>query len=175
MKYLVYLLIVGFVFWIGSEVLEIIQSGYSPAVYYMTAVYHILAGIGIWSLHLLQAPKKNTLSLVGALMISASYFALAYFPIQVMHSGLSVSAFISATPIYKIPGLISLVGFILFGMSIIRTKYYPTWTGLIIIAGTIVYAVAIAMKLQLMVNINNIILSIAIIYMGIFGLGSSEE
>ena len=175
MKYLIYLLIGGFTLWAGSEILELIQGGYSPAVYYMTAAYHLLAGFGIWGLHLLQAGKKNSLSTVGTLLISITYFALAYFPIQVMHSGLSVSAFIAANPIYKIPGLISLVGFILFGLSMIRTKYFPRWTGVIFIVGTIIYAVAMTMKFQLIVNVNNIVLSTTIIYMGIFGLSNSSK
>ena len=43
MKYLLHAAILGFSFWIGSELLEIIQGGYSPTVYYLTAVYHLLA------------------------------------------------------------------------------------------------------------------------------------
>ncbi|MCB0555834.1 MAG: hypothetical protein KDD02_19965 [Phaeodactylibacter sp.] len=175
MKYLLYLLISGFALWIGSEILEIIQGGYSPAVYYMTAAYHILAGFGIWSLHLLQAGKKNNVSLTATILISLTYFALAYFPIQVMQSGLSVSAFIAANPIYKIPGLISLAGFVLFGLAIIKTRYFPAWTGVAIILCTIIYGIAMAKQLQLVVNINNIILSIVIIYIGVLGIGNRNN
>lgn len=171
MKFLVFIAILGFAFWIGSEIIEIVEAGYNSAVYYMTSAYHILAGFGIWGLHLLQSRLRNNLSLTGTALISITYFALAYFPIQVMYSGLSVSEFIMANPIYKIPGFISLIGFIIFGIAVIRTKYFPTWAGVIIILGTIIYAIAMAAKLQIIVNINNIILSMTIIYMSILGLG----
>ena len=64
----------------------------------MTSVYHILAGFGIWGLHLSQSRSKNKLSLVGTVLISITYFALAYFPIQVMNSGLTVSDYITQNP-----------------------------------------------------------------------------
>lgn len=170
MKYLLYTAILAFTLWLGSELIEIIQDGYTSTVFYMTSAYHILAGFGIWGIHQLQSKKKNFLSSTGVLLISSTYFALAYFPIQVMNSGLSVSEFIGINPIYKIPGLINLVGFIVFGTAVIRTKYFPAWTGIFIILGTLIYAIAIALKFPIVVNINNMILSITIIYMCIFGL-----
>lgn len=175
MKYLIYIVILAFLIWIASEVIEMIIGGYNPTVFFLTSAYHILAGSGIWAVHRLQAQKKNTLSAIGTAMISITYFALAYFPIQVMHSGLSVSDFIAATPVYKIPGLVSLVGFIILGISILKTKYFPPWTGFVIILGTIIYALAMSRQLQLVVNINNVIISSAIIYMAIFGYGRLDQ
>ena len=54
MKYLLYAGIFGFTFWMISEVMEIV-NGYNPTVYYLTSVYHFLAGFGIWGLHNAQA------------------------------------------------------------------------------------------------------------------------
>lgn len=170
MKTLLYTLITGFILWIGSEILEIIEGGYTPAVYYMTAGYHVLSGFGIWSLHLLQTPKKNQLSFISAGLISATYFALSYFPIQVLNSGMSVNEFLAHAPLYKFAGGLSLLGFILFGISVIRTKYFPIWTGIVLIAGTLVYAIAMINQFSLVVNLNNILLSVTVLYMCSSGL-----
>ena len=170
MKYLIYIAILGFVTWIVSELIEIVEGGYNSTVYYLTSVYHIFAGFGIWGLHLLQSQKKNTISLISVVLISLTYFSLGYFPIQVMNAGLSISEFIIQNPLYKIPGIISLIGFVLFGYAIIRTKYFPNWTGLVLIFGTIIYAISMALEFQIVVNINNIILSGTIIYMCFYGL-----
>jgi len=170
MIYLIYIAILGFTVWIVSEIMEIIKGRHDSTVYYMTSAYHILAGVGIWGLHLLQSNSANKLSLIGTLFISITYFALAYFPIQVMNSRVSVSEFIETHPIYKVFGIASLIGFIIFGIAIIRIGHFPAWTGVLIILGTIIYALAMAKKIQIVVNINNIIISATIFYMCIFGL-----
>jgi hypothetical protein len=169
MKYLLFAAILGYLCWIGSEVVEIAQGGYNSTVYYLTAAFHFFAGFGIWGLHFLQNRSKNTLSAAGTVMISLSYLALAYLPIQVMHSGLSNLEFIEANPIYKIPAMINVVGMIVFGIAVIRAKFFPAWTGVIIIFGSIIFAVAMTKGLQVIANINNIIISMTIIYMCILG------
>ena len=52
-------------FWLISEIIEIIEGGHNSTVYYMTSVYHILAGFAIWGLHLLQSHLVINLSLIG--------------------------------------------------------------------------------------------------------------
>lgn len=169
MNYLVYAAILGYACWLGSELVEIAQGGYTPTVYYLTAAFHAFAGIGIWGVHFLQARAKNTLSAVGTTMASLSYLSLIYLPIQVMHSGLSASEFRAANPVYMIPGMINVVGLILFGIAVVRTKFFPAWTGVIIISGIILFAAAMTQGLHLVANINNILLSSTIIYMCIWG------
>lgn len=163
-------LISGFLLWVGSELLEIIEGGYTPAVYYMTSGYHLLAGFGIWALHMLQSQQGNRLSAISVALISVTYFTLSYFPIQVLNSGLSVSEFLTEAPLYKLAGGLSLLGFILFGISVIRSKHFPVWTGIVLILGTLIYAFAMSMQLSLIVNINNIVLSVTVLYMCFSGL-----
>ena len=170
MNYFIYIAILGFTFWIVSEILEILEGGHNSTVYYLTSAYHILAGIGIWGLHTLQSPIALNLSFIGTICISITYFALAYFPLQVMRSKVSVSEFLQAHPIYKVPGMISLLGFILFGIAVIRIGFFPVWTGVIIILGTIIFAVAMVKQKHLIVNTTNIFIAANIIYMCIFGL-----
>lgn len=169
MKYLIYAAILGYSCWIGSELVEIARGGYNSTVYYLTAAFHLFAGLGIWGLHFLQSRPKNTLSTAGTAMISLSYLALTYLPIQVIHSGLSNLAFIEANPIYKIPAMINVAGMIVFGIAVIRAKFFPAWTGVILILGILVFVVAMTNGFQIVANINNIVLSATIIYMCILG------
>jgi len=170
MNYLIYIAILAFIIWIVSEIIEIKESGHNSTVYCLTSAYHILAGLGIWGLHLRQSRSVNDLSFIGTVLISLTYLALAYFPIQVMRSEGSVSEFIKAHPIYKIPGFISLIGFIVFGIAVIKIGFFPAWTGIVIILASIIYPIAMLRKNHLVVNINNIIIAINIIYMSFFGL-----
>jgi hypothetical protein len=178
MKYLVYVFILGSTLWIISEIIEL-QGGYNSSVYYLTAAFHILAGFGIWGLHLLQSKKKNIISLVGSAIISISYLSLGYFPIQVMNSGLSVSGFFAHNPVYNISGFAFLIGHIIFGIAVLRTKYFPNWTGLMVMLGATIttgiytyeiLTVSVPMSLQMVLNINDIIFAATMIYMCFFGL-----
>jgi len=175
MKYLIYAAILGYTSWIVSEMVEIAQGGYNATVYYLTAAFHLFAGIGIWGLHFLQSRKQNTLSAVATVMVSFTYLALTYLPIQVMHSGLSGLEFAAANPVYKIPGMINVIGLVVFGIAVIRTKFFPVWTGAIIILGGIIFAVAMTQGFQLIANINNIILATTIIYMCMLGYQGLQQ
>lgn len=169
-KYLLSAAILGYMCWMVSEVVEIIHGGFNPTVYYLTSAFHLFAGIGIWGLHLVQNQSKKSLSATGTLMISLSYLVLVYLPIQVMNSGLSGKEFVDASPIYMLPGIINVFGLILFGIAVIRAKFFPAWTGVIIIMGSIIFFVAMTNGFQIIANINNITLSITLVYMCLVGL-----
>jgi len=169
MKYLLIAAVLGYLCWMISEVVEIIHGGFNPTVYYLTAAFHLFSGIGIWGLHLVQYRSKNTLSLIGTVMVSLSYLSLVYLPIQVLHSGLSGVEFVELNPMYKIPAFVNVTGLILFGIAVIRSKFYPMWTGAFIIVGSIIFLTAMMNGFQTVANINNITLSATIIYMCIVG------
>lgn len=111
----------------------------------------------------------NQWELLGTVMISLSYLALVYLPIQVMQSGLSGTAFVEVNPMYMIPGFINVVGLILFGIAVISAKFFPAWTGAIIMSGSIIFIVAMTNGFQVVANINNITLSMTLIYMCVLG------
>lgn len=174
-KYLLFAAILGYLCWMVSEVVEIIHGGFNSTVYYLTAAFHLFAGIGIWGLHFVQNQSKKTLSATGTVMISLSYLALVHLPIQVMHSGLSGTAFVEANPMYIIPGFINVFGLILFGIAVIRAKFFPAWTGAIIIIGSIIFFVAMTNGFQIVANINNITLSMTLIYMCLLGFRQLQK
>ncbi|GMQ24646.1 hypothetical protein Aoki45_13280 [Algoriphagus sp. oki45] len=170
MKYFLYAGILGFSFWLVSEVMEMIE-GYTPTVYYLTAGYHFLAGIGIWGLHKAQSPGKNPLSQLGALLALIAYLGLTFFPIQVMNSGMSIPEFLEAKPLYKVPGAVWFVGMILFGISVRNTRFFPSWTPLVFISGTLLFTAGPLLGLPtLLVNCTNSLFAITVIYMCLFGL-----
>ncbi|HUF03012.1 MAG TPA: hypothetical protein VMM38_02445 [Aridibacter sp.] len=171
MRYLLYTAILGFGCWTVSEVLEIVQGGYSPAVYYLTAAYHVLAGLGIWGLYKRQTPQKNVFNLASTAIASVAYLSFTRFPIQVMRSGLSMADFVNANPIYKIGGLVWFVGMLLFSVSVFRTGYFPRWTGVIMVIGTVSFvATPLLGWPTLLVNVTNIIFAVTVIYISILGL-----
>lgn len=172
MKYLLYAGIFGFTFWMISEVMEIV-NGYNPTVYYLTSVYHFLAGFGIWGLHKAQADSKNKLSTTGALITLIAYLGLTFFPIQVMNSGLDFPGFLAAHPLYKIPGAFWFLGMILFAISLLRAKYFPLWTAIVFILGTIMFtATPLLGWPTILVNCTNIAFSLTVIYLCIFSLNN---
>jgi hypothetical protein len=171
MKYLIYSAILGFGLWMGSEILEIIQGGYSPVVYYLTSGYHFFAGFGIWGLYKKQTQVKNTFNTVSALIASIAYLALTFFPIQVMNSGLTMAGFLELHPMYKLAGGIWFLGMLLFGISVLRTAYFPRWSGIIVLAGTVIFtAVPILGWPMIVVNVSNIVFSFSVIYISIRSL-----
>jgi hypothetical protein len=170
MKYLLYAGILGFSFWMISEAMEMVH-GYNPIVYYLTSGYHFLAGFGIWGLHKVQADNKNRLSKIGAFITLIAYVGLTFFPIQVMNSGLDFPEFLEANPLYKVPGGFWFLGMILFGISLIRTKYFPLWSALVFIIGTIMFtATPLLGWPTVLVNCTNMVLSLTAIYLCISGL-----
>jgi peptidoglycan/LPS O-acetylase OafA/YrhL len=180
MKWLLYVTILGFIIWIITEIIEF-TVGYNRPDYYLTSAFHVLGAFGIWGLHLAQSRRRrNIVSLVGTTLISISFVSIIYFPIQVMHSGLTYpEAFLEHHRVYTIPLAGFAIGFIIFSIAVLRTKYFPNWTGWVVILGAIIMTGiytyesvgdATSKTLHRVLNINDIIFSIAIIYMCLFGL-----
>ena len=171
MKYLLYAAILGYSCWMLSEVFEIVQGGYNPTVYYLTASYHFFAGLGIWGLHKKQMRRRDIVFSIGALVTAVTFMILTVFPIQVMNSGLPMAEFTDANPEFKIIGLLWFIGMITFGIGVVRMGYYPAWSGYVIILGTILFiAVPLSGSPLIYANISNILFSITLIYMSILAL-----
>lgn len=87
--------------------------------------------------------------------------------------GLSFPEFIAANPLYKIPGGFWFLGMILFGISLFMTKYFPSWTAVVFIIGTVMFtATPLLGWPTILVNCTNIVLSLTVIYMCVFGLNN---
>lgn len=144
MRIFLYIATLGYVAWIGSEIAELLAQGYTPTVFLLTAIYHLLAGLGIWGLHRAQAQSAGKLSLVGATLISLSFLALIYFPLGAMQAGLTPPEYASTRPLFQLVGLMNIFGFILFGIAIYRARIFPRWTGPMLAIGNLLFAALLA-------------------------------
>ena len=165
MRYFLYIAAIGYLSWIASEVAELLAQGYTPIVFILTAVYHLLVGIGIWGLHAAQMPRAGKLSAAGVALISLSFLVLVYFPIGAMQAGLTPPEFANVNPFFQLVGLINILGFILFGVAIYRAGVFPKWVGPVIASGNILFAVLLASGGGKPLNIVSIGLAIIMLWM----------
>ena len=165
MRYFLYIASMGYLSWIGSEVAELLATGYTPLVFVLTAVYHLLVGIGIWGLHAAQMHNANKLSAAGAALILLSFLALVYFPIGAMQAGLTPQGYAFVNPFFQIVGMINIAGFILFGVAMYRAGVFPKWAGPVIAIGNILFGALLATGGGRLLNFVSIGLALIILWM----------
>ena len=171
MRYLLYAVIFGFACWMVSDIIELVQVGRGPSVYYLTAAYHVFAGVGLWGLYKAQTSGRNVFNFVSTALASLTYLALTLFPLQVLWSGLSMVEYMDAHPLYKLLGLVWFIGILLFSITVIRSGYFPKWAGIVMVIGFAIFATGGPLAVpMILININTVILSAVVIYLGFFGL-----
>ncbi|MEM7701028.1 MAG: hypothetical protein AAF251_03745 [Pseudomonadota bacterium] len=174
MRYFLYTAFIGYFSWIGSEVAELWANGYTPLVFVLTAIYHLLAGIGIWGLHAAQMRGADKLSAIGTVLISLSFLVLVYFPIGAMQAGLTPQDYAFANPLFQLVGTINIAGFILFGVAIYRAGVFSKWVGPVIAIGNILFAVLLATGGGKLLNFVSIGLAMIILWMIKFALSQEH-
>lgn len=134
MKNLVYALIIGCVFMIASQSIEIMSANQTIPGTALNIIAFIFFAVGGWSLHKMQSRNgKNILSFVGILLITIATFSISAVSIQVIQSIQNGTAFdFTTSPFFMFGGIAITLGVILFGISIIRSKVFPAWTGIAI-------------------------------------------
>ena len=95
----------------------------------------ILLLSGLPGLHVKQSGRAGPLGIIGIAMIFASCFgfiacSLLLFP-PAINSG-------QYDGLYNASNLLSIVGYILLGIVIVRAKIFPRWTGIVLIVTSIV-------------------------------------
>ncbi|MEN1729050.1 MAG: hypothetical protein AAGJ52_11480, partial [Pseudomonadota bacterium] len=76
----------------------------------------------------------------------------------------------------KIAALATLIGTVLFGIEIIRTSIYPSWTGVLLILCPVVFAVAMSRGLSpLLVIAVNLLQSLAWLTLGVLALRGADR
>lgn len=176
MKALLYAAILGFACWMVSDIIELVQAGRGPAVYYLTAAYHVFAGLGVWGLYKAQTPDKNVFNLASTALASVTYLAFTLFPLQILWSGLSMAEYVQVHPLYKLLGFVWLIGVLLFSVSVLRSGYFPKWAGLAMVVGFVTFTVGgqLAAFPMILLNINTIVLSAVVIYLSTLALRSDR-
>lgn len=178
MRALLFAAIIGAGLWILTEFLEMASAnGSTPLSLWLTTLWHPIIALGFWGLHKCQAPERNLLSLVGASMLIISFIAFAPVSLMILNSPINTfSEFLQENPIYTIFGLLSLIGYILFGVSIIRTRFYPSWMGFVLLLAVLLSMVQNFGKLaEVWQHVAFISVSLVVILMGLFGLQNQSK
>lgn len=134
MKNLIYALIIGCVFMIISQSIEIMSVNQTIPGTTLNIIAFIFFAVGGWSLHRMQSQnEKNALSFVGIVLITIATFSISVVCFQVIKSLQSGDNFdFTTSPFFMFGGITITLGVILFGISIIRSKVFPSWTGVAI-------------------------------------------
>jgi hypothetical protein len=136
-----FVLIAAAVTWIISEAMELAAGGRTTSTLYLTAVFHLLMGIGIWGAYMAQAVPRHRASLVGAAMTSLGYLVLVYPPLAISTSPLmTISEFMATNAPFRIAGFLAVSGTVILGVAFLRAREYPVWTGIALVLCPIAFA-----------------------------------
>ncbi len=178
MKNLLYAAIFGAGLWIITEIIEMGSSaGATSLSLWLTTLWHPILAIGFWGLHKVQSPGKNMLSTIGAILIIVTL--LAFAPVSMIIMSTSVSSFaefMQQYPIYQVFGVLSLMGYIFFGISILRTRFYPSWMGFALMLSVLLAMVQTFGQLaEVLQHVAFMATSIVIINLALFGIRSINK
>lgn len=170
MKILLWFAIAGFGVWAVSDILEAIEGARTPTVYYLTAIYHALAAIGVWGIHRVQSDTGWNLSTFATAMQSLGLAIVIVLPIQILHSGMEPAEFALQNPHFVAGGLLNVLGMIVLGIAIWRCAVFPRWTAVAIPVGAVLFITMGVADAGLLANIANVCLAAVFVYLAFFGL-----
>lgn len=167
---LLYACLFGALGWLISEIMELAGGGFTAASLLVSSITFILLGIGWWGLHLSQT-SGNTLSMIGTVLISLAFILFGVISLQMRGEGVATDAEVAPGTMFMIAAGSMVLGGIIFGISILRIGYFPSWTGIVLI---ILMALAVVVPLAnlsgIIQNVSNMLLSAMLIFMGYLGL-----
>jgi len=171
---LAYLLIAAGGCWVLSEGLEVLSGGRNSLTLWLTAAFHLLIASGIWGAYAGQSGGRSGLSRLAAGTASLGYLILVYPPVAVSQApSMTIGDFMSANPFFGIAGVLATLGIILFGISVLRYKSYPLWTGVVLIISPVIFAAIMMSEGPEPIGIAaNVVEGIALIAMGKYALRS---
>ena len=170
LKILLWFAIAGFGVWALSDILEAVEGARTPTVYYLTAIYHALAAIGVWGIHRVHSDNGWNLSTLATVMQSLGLAIVIVLPIQILHSGMEPGEFASQNPHFVAGGLLNVLGMIVLGVAIWRCAVFPRWTAFAIPIGAVLFITLGVADAGFVANIANVCLAAVFVYLAIFGL-----
>ena len=179
MKFLSLMLIVAAFLWAASELLEWASSGRTTVSLVLTAAFHQLMVFGIWGACLGREPRRGPLALLGALLVSIGYLVMVYPPLAVVSDpSLTIEVFMDARPLFKVFSNQSMlkiaVATVLFGVSILRSRQDPVWTGMVLVAGPLTFAgMMLASGSEDVARFANLVTAAALIVIGMRSMRGS--
>lgn len=175
MKALLLSALLGFSCWLISDLIELVSGEYGAAVVYLTSLFHLLVGIGIWGLYSAIVSGRQRLLLISTAMVSVGHLGLAALPLQVHWSGQSLMLILGAHPIYIALLVMWSVGMLSFCVSVIQADHQPTWIGWLMLIGYSMVIVGRPLNMaKPVVNLATIVLSVALILLCVLNLRPSH-
>lgn len=157
----------GYACWWVSDVIELLTGTYSSVVVYLTALFHLLVGIGIWGLAAALAGKGRRLLWASTLLVSLGHLSLTVLALHVHWSGLESRLVIGSHPLYLIPLLLWSLGVIVFSGRLVCLPWLPAWMGWTLLAGFSLIILSRPLGWPMpAINLITIALSSALLYLG---------
>jgi hypothetical protein len=127
-----------------SDVLELLQGGFSTTQLLITYVAEAAIPLFVIGLYAVQQPHIGRLGLLGAVGYAYTY---------VFFTGTVLLALVNKSPDWAtladdlgpwvtVHGLFMLVAGSAFGVAVVRARVLPRWTGVLLLAGVILVALA---------------------------------
>lgn len=170
---LLYACIFGAMGWLVSEIMELAGGGFTSASLLVSAITFFLLAIGWWGLHLSQTSESSgdTLSMIGTALVSLGFVLFGVIALQMMGLEEVVERELASSTLFLVASGSAVLGGILFGISILRLRYFPNWTGIVLL---VLMAAAIIIPLAgvsgIALHVGNMLLSFMLIFMGYLGL-----
>lgn len=177
MKILPVLLIAAALCWIASDLIELLAGGRTSASLWLTAAFHQLMVFGVWGAYLGADRRRGLIALLGSVLVSVGYLVMVYPPLAVVGDpALTIEAFMDANPGFKVAGLAAVFGKVLFGVSILRTRLDPLWTGLTLVIGPLAFAGVMLADGPVTIAIAaNLFVAVALLLIGVRAFQPSES
>jgi hypothetical protein len=135
MKPLLIAAIIGYGCWLISDLIELLTGEYGSPVVYLTALFHLFGGVGIWGLCLALSPERRPLALISTSLVSIGHLGLAPLPLHVHWAGQGLMLILGEHSIYVLLLLGWSIGILAFSVSVIRSPRVPTWIGWCMLIG----------------------------------------
>jgi hypothetical protein len=128
----------------ASDLIEFGQGGFSTFQLALTYAAEAAIPLFVIGLYAVQRPRIGTLGLVGALAYAYSYVfftsTVVYALLQGTKDWSSLNKQMGAW--ITVHGIVMVVAGLSFGFAVIKARVLPRWTGLALMAGVVLVAVA---------------------------------
>ena len=160
-----WVLMAGALVWALSEILELLQGGFTLLNSSVSALAFLLIGIGIWALW--RPSAQSRIGQAGVILLSAGMALFAIVAVQAASSGITSDAEMAGTPIFLAAGALVSVGALLLAGWLIAASPYPKWVGAVLLAATLfTLAVAFVPAIVALQPVSNLVLAAVLGWLG---------
>lgn len=158
--------------WILTEIMEIVNSGFTPVQLTLTLIAFVILPFGVLGFHAAQAARGGWMSLIGAVCLASSFIVWSGFTMleMVLKAGIETNIASGSNVEKTLLGigiLLMLVGQTVLGIAVMRADLFPRWTGIILILGAALCLVSLFLQAPMIANnIIAIVICAALLRMG---------